>query len=67
MMRRWLARLGFPFLVLAFVLAWEGRRASAGRGGSVDPDRVTLYYAGAAVLGAAGLAGVRERHRRSDP
>ena len=54
-MRTWLARLSFPFLVLAFVLAWEGYK--------VDGTRATLYFAGAAVLFAAGIAGIRERHR----
>ncbi|MEO6436776.1 MAG: hypothetical protein ABIP55_13590 [Tepidisphaeraceae bacterium] len=57
-MRKWLARLSFSFLILAAVLAWEGRRAAqAGR-------RSTLHYATAAVLAAAGIAGIRERHRR---
>ena len=62
-MKRWLARLGFALLVLAFVLAWEGYRASTGRHGPVSQGRVALFYLGAAVLGGLGLAGIRERHR----
>jgi hypothetical protein len=56
-MRKWLARLAFSFLILAGVLAWEGRvRAQRGE----SPMR---WYAAAAVLGAAGMVGIRERHR----
>jgi hypothetical protein len=59
-MRRWLARLSFSFLALAFVLAWQGwRHSSAGAEGW----RVAALYLGAALCLAAGLAGVRERHR----
>ena len=56
-MRKWLGRLAFSFLILAAVLAWTGRQA-AHRG-----DASTGYYAVAAALGAAGIIGLRERHR----
>jgi hypothetical protein len=56
-MHKWLARLAFSFLILAAVLAWSGWRA-AQRG-----DSPTLYYAAAAICGAAGILGLRERHR----
>ena len=60
-MRAWLARLSFPFLILAFVLAWQGwRRAQEG----ADGWRVTAMYLGAALLVGFALAGVRERHRK---
>jgi hypothetical protein len=62
-MRRWLARLSFAFLVLAFALAWDGHRAAAGLRGPAAQARVPLYYGGAIVLVGLGLAGVRERHR----
>jgi hypothetical protein len=62
-MRKWLARIAFALLVLAFVLAWEGYRASAGQRGPAAQGRAVWLYAGAAVLGGLGLAGVRERHR----
>ena len=57
-MQRWLARLAFSFLILAAVLAYSGRQA-ARRG-----DTATVYYAAAAIFGAAGIIGIRERHRR---
>lgn len=59
-MRRWLARLSFSFLVLGFVLAWQGYRLGQREG---ESSRVTACYVGAAACVAAGLAGVRERHR----
>ena len=62
-MRNVLGRIAFALLVLAFVLAWEGYQASTGERGPVAQTRVALYYVGAAVLGALGLAGVRQRHR----
>ena len=64
-MRQWLARLAFPLLVLAFVLAWEGYRAS-GRAPGAGPGRTLFCFAAAAVLFGLGLRGVRERHRRDD-
>ncbi len=60
-MRRWLARLSFSFLIVAFVLAWQGYRLSQTEGRS---GRVTASYLGAAVCVGLALAGVRERHRR---
>jgi hypothetical protein len=59
-MRRWLARLSFPFFILAFVLAWQAwRRSQEGANGW----RVTVMYLGAALLVGMALAGARERHR----
>jgi hypothetical protein len=55
--RKWLARLSFPLIVLAVVLVLEGRRARE-RG-----ESAVAYYVGAALLAGAGMAGVRERHR----
>ncbi len=63
MIRRWLARLSFSFLVLAVVFAWEGHRSSTGeRGPEKKGNAPALYLAAALALGA-GLAGIRERHR----
>ena len=59
-MQRWLSRLAFSFILLAVVLAWSGREA-ARRGESPTPR-----YAAAALLAAAGIIGLRERHRRGD-
>jgi hypothetical protein len=57
-MHTWLARLAFSFLILAAVVAWSGHKA-AQRG-----DSPMLYYTAAALFGAAGIIGLRERHRR---
>ena len=65
-MRRWLARLGFALLVLAFVLAWEGYRAVTGEAPGVGRGRVVIYFVGAALLFGLGLRGIRERHRRDE-
>jgi hypothetical protein len=59
-MRKWLARLSVSFLVIAFVLVWQGYKLAQAEGNS---SRVVLAYLGAALCAAAGLAGVRERHR----
>lgn len=60
MMRRWLARLSFSFLIIAGVLVYEARKASE-RGQSTG-----WHYAGAAILAGAAMAGMRERHRPRD-
>ena len=57
-MQKWLGRLAFSLIVIAAVVAWEGGRA-ARRGRSP-----TRHYVAAAVFGAAGIIGLRERHRR---
>ena len=62
-MRPWLARLGFSFVVLAFVLFWSAYQRTKTEGTSA---RVVLYTLLGAACAAAGLAGVRERHRPGD-
>jgi len=59
-MRKWLARLSLSFLVIGFVLVWQGYKLSQAEGQS---SRVVLMYVGAGLCAAAGLAGARERHR----
>ena len=63
--RRWLARLSFPFLVFAAILAWEAYQADKGERGPVPQWRITLYAIGAGACLLLGFAGVRERHRSS--
>ncbi len=63
-MRGWLARLGFSFFVLAVVLFWSAYQWNKAEGPTA---RVVLYVVGGAACAAAGLAGVRERHRPQDP
>ena len=58
--RRWLARLGFSFVVMAFVFGWQGWRLSQER---AAPWKVYGSYALAVAFASAGLAGLRERHR----
>ena len=65
-MRQWLARLGFAFLVIAFVLVWEGYRITSGRNPGYGTGRATLLFAGAGVAFGLGLIGIRERHRRRE-
>jgi hypothetical protein len=60
-MRYWFSRLGFSFIIIACVLAYTGFQAS--REG-VHGWGVYLDYAGAALMLGAGLAGLRERHRK---
>lgn len=64
MTRRWLGRLSFSFLVVAFFLAWEGHRRYVMSGGVVDDWRTLLDFIGAALAMLLGLSGLRERHRR---
>jgi hypothetical protein len=59
-MRRWLARLSMSFLIVGFVLVWRGYQIGQVEGST---GRVVAAYLGAAACVAAGLAGVRERHR----
>ena len=65
-MRPWLARLGFAFLVIAFVLVWEGYRIVSGRNPGPGTGRATLYFVAAGVAFGLGLFGIRERHRPRD-
>jgi hypothetical protein len=59
---RWLARLSYSFLIVAFVLAWSAVGLPHDAPGSTW--RRTLYLVGASVSAAMGLLGVRARHRR---
>jgi hypothetical protein len=61
--RRWLARLGFSFLVIGFFLGWEGYKRYAAAGGSANDWRTLLYFFAAALSIVMGFAGLRERHR----
>jgi hypothetical protein len=60
-MRHWLSRFSFSLLALAFLLGYTGYRAAAE---GTDRWHVVPWYVGAAASTAAGLAGLRERHRR---
>jgi uncharacterized protein involved in response to NO len=53
-------RFSMSFLAVAFILTWQGYQWSKYEGNST---RVVMSYIGAALCAAAGLAGVRERHR----
>jgi hypothetical protein len=61
--RAWLARFSFSFVLVGAVLAWEGYQSVTGNRGPVPQSRIVLYFAGALICWALGLAGVRERHR----
>jgi hypothetical protein len=62
-MRKWLARLGFSFILLAAVFAWEGYRIGRGDRGPGHEGRMYACYAAAALCFGLGLRGVHERHR----
>jgi len=53
--RFWLGRFSFSFMILAFVLAWQGAS------GRLDIHPVVLW-ASVFALVLVGLMGVRERH-----
>lgn len=61
MLRRWLARLSFSFIILAAVLTWEGYKIATRD--SARSQRSLYYFVAAGACAAIGLAGVRQRHR----
>lgn len=65
-MRRWLARLGFSFILLTVVFAWEGYRIRRGDRGPGQDWKAVAFFAAAAVCFGLGLRGIRERHRMID-
>ena len=67
-MRRWLARLSFSLVIVGAVLLFEAFRSRPGAWGApmITTQRRYAYAAGGALCLAVGMAGVRERHRRSD-
>ena len=65
-LRRWLAALSFPFLILAGVLVYEAWSAQRGYNAPMPPWKQWLYYSLAGVFLLVALLGARERHRRQD-
>lgn len=65
-MRKWLARLSFSLIIVAAVLAYEGRQVMRGDRGSRPAWAAYAFFAGAAVCLGLGFRGVRERHRARD-
>jgi hypothetical protein len=61
--RRWLGRLSFSFLVIAFFLGWEGYKRYTAAGGAGLDWHALLYFVAAAMSVALGFTGLRERHR----
>lgn len=62
-MRKWLARLSFSLIIVAAVLAYEGRQVMRGERGSRPGWAAYALFAGAAICLGLGFRGVRERHR----
>ncbi len=60
MLLHWVGRFSFTFLILAFLLGWQGRKLDEA---GDQRNKVRLYYAGSAVCLVAGMIGVRLRHR----
>ena len=65
-MRKWLARLSFSLIIVAVVLAYEGRQTLRGERDPRPAWAGYAFFAGAAVCFGLGLRGVRERHRAID-
>ena len=64
--RRFLAAIGFPCLIFAGLLGWQGYAAMRGHGPSLPAWQIYLYFILAAALMAVFFAGVRARHRPHD-
>ena len=60
--RRWLARLGFSFLIIALWLFWIGYQGSTHH--TLSGARILLCYVAAFLGFSLFLWGTRERHRR---
>jgi len=63
MLRRWLIRLSWSFLIVALALTYDSWRGQSGQGPYRPPWRITLQYAVAAVLFVLFIAGTKLRHR----
>lgn len=61
--RRWLGRLSFSFLVVAFFLGWQGYKEYMAAGGAIADWRTLLHFIAAVLALLLGFAGLRERHR----
>src|SRR5688500_9684608 len=57
-MRRWLARLAFSFILLALVFVWEGYRTRRGDRGPGQEGRMYAFFVAAAVCFGLGLRGI---------
>ena len=63
MIRYWLGRASFSFLIVATFLVWEGYQISQGRLVPNKSWQMVLCYIGAALCFALFLVGAHERHR----
>lgn len=61
--RRWMGRLSFSFLIVAFFLGWKGYKQYVAAGGAIADWRTLLDFVAAVLALLLGLAGLRERHR----
>jgi hypothetical protein len=61
-MNRWLARLSMSFFIIAAVLAWLAFQALQAH---LELWRVVMDLFAAAAAISLGVAGMREKHRRS--
>ncbi len=65
-LRRWLAALSFPFLIVAGALVYEAWTAQRGFHPAMTREKLWLYYVLAGVFILLAMLGARERHRRQD-
>jgi hypothetical protein len=64
--RHWLGRLAFSFILLTVVFAYEGYRTRRGDRGPGQEAKMYAFFAAAAACFVVGLRGMRERHRPID-
>ena len=62
-MRRWLARLSFSFIILALVLGWDAWRSLRGHTAPRPQWRIQVQFVAAAACVVLGLIGTAMRHR----
>lgn len=64
MIRRIVAALSFPMLILALLLAWDAYKALRGTGRPLAREVIYLEFAGAAAMVVVAMIGAKIRHAR---
>ena len=64
MLRRIVAALSFPMLILAMLLAWDAYKALRGTGRPLSRGMIYLEFTGAAAMVVIAMIGAKIRHAR---